>query len=334
MNPSTKLADAIWDAAEVGALVRAALDEDLRDPATGRTVDLTAESLVAAGAAARARIVAKQELVVAGLPLVERVFRALDRNMKFEAKAGEGAQVAAGAALAEMAGNAHAILSGERTALNFLGHLCGVATLTRRFVEAVRGTGAKIRDTRKTTALQRALEKYAVRMGGGVNHRMGLFDAMLIKENHIALAGGIRAALEKARQRVGMLEPAAARAAVRGAIPDEVFPEMTAYEAFEPPVEAVEIEVEVRNEAELREALEAGADAVLLDNMTPHEAARLVCIARGIRPACALEVSGGVNLTNVRAYAEAGVDFIAIGALTHSAPAADLSLLVEAGGVR
>ncbi len=269
-------------------------------------------------ARARARILAKQELVVAGLPLAQRVFRALDGGIEFEAKIEEGAKAAAGAEIAWIEGRAETILTGERTALNFLSHLSGVATLTRRFVEAIVGTQARIRDTGKTTPLLRALEKYAVRMGGGANHRFGLFDTILIRENYIALAGGVAEALRRAREQAKQ-EAGQPR-------------EMTAYESFAPPnAGGFPLQIEVRNEAELREALETGAVSVLLDNVAPEEAGRLTAIVRQERAGCAVEVSGGVTLANVRAYAEAGVDFIAVGALTHSAPAADVSLLVEEG---
>jgi nicotinate-nucleotide pyrophosphorylase (carboxylating) len=296
-----------WDSQELTSLIRAALDEDI-----GRG-DITAAALIPAGAAATAHIIARQEMVLAGLPLAERVFRALDSRVEWNPAFEDGALIQSGAAIATLAGRARAILSAERTALNFFARLCGVATLTRRFVQAIAGTRAQIRDTRKTTPLLRALEKYAVRTGGGTNHRMGLFDAFLIKENHIALAGGVAQAVRRARSRSSA--------------------EATACESFAAPPDAP-VEVEVRNEAELREALAARADAVLLDNLSPVEAARLIEIVRSTRRDCVVEISGGVNLANVRAYAEAGADFISIGALTHSAPAADLSLLVEPPGVR
>jgi len=300
-----------WDSPELSALIRAALDEDMKGG------DLTAYALVPTEAAAQARIFAKQELVLAGLPVVERVFKTLDREIRLEAQLSEGARAPAGSLVATIEGRARSILSGERTALNFLAHLSGIATLTRRFVEAIAGTRARIRDTRKTTPLLRALEKYAVRMGGGTNHRFGLFDAILIKENHIALVGGVAEALHRAQEYAASIEPA--------------MPEMTAYESFRPAanLKPISIQVEVRNEPQLREALAAGAAAILLDNMPPAEVARQVKIVRRERPACMVEVSGGINLANARAYAEAGVDFVSVGALTHSAQAADLSLLVE-----
>jgi nicotinate-nucleotide pyrophosphorylase (carboxylating) len=307
-----------WDSPEISALVRGALKEDIGSG------DVTLMALVPRPASARARIIAKQELVAAGLPIAERVFRALDTHIVFTALAQEGAAVRKGETLAELSGSAAAVLSGERTALNFLARLCGIATLARKFVDALAGTRAQIRDTRKTTPLLRALEKYAVRTGGGANHRFGLYDAILIKENHIAMAGGVKPALDRAHA-------FAAQAGDTGR-------EMTAYESYRPAEskppgqQALPVQIEVRNEAELREALSCGAEAILLDNQTPAEAARLVSIARRVRPDCVIEISGGITLSNARAYAEAGANFLSSGALTHSAPAADLTLLVETLG--
>jgi nicotinate-nucleotide pyrophosphorylase (carboxylating) len=309
-----------WEAQEITGLIRAALDEDLGFGRTARPGDVTSLATVAADATARAHIVAKQNAVVAGLPLAERVFRALDSTLKLQAEAQDGALVRAGNVLLRIEGNARVILAGERVALNFLGHLSGIATLTRKFVDAIAGTRACIRDTRKTTPLLRALEKYAVRCGGGANHRFGLFDAMLIKENHIAAAGGVREALRRAKEQVASLEPVTAHT--------------TAYESFAPQTSggaagAISIQIEVRSESELREALAAGAESVLLDNQTPEAARSLIALARRESPACIIEISGGVTPANVRAFAGAAPDFIAIGALTHSAPAADFSLLIE-----
>jgi nicotinate-nucleotide pyrophosphorylase (carboxylating) len=304
-----------WDAPEMLFCLHAALDEDLGPG------DVTAISIVPADAVASAKLVAKQELVLAGLPLFERVFWALSQEVAIEHYFADGDLVAAGAVIARLEGPGRPILSAERTALNFLSHLSGVATLTRKFTEQVTGTRALIRDTRKTMPMLRALEKYAVRAGGGRNHRFGLFDAVLIKENHIAVAGSVAEAVRRAR------------AGQPGVIADPQ--EMTAYESFRAPQigAGVPIQVEVRNETEMREALAAGSEGLLLDNLDPQEARRLVDIARSANPGCVIEVSGGVNLGNVRAFAESGADFIAIGALTHSAPAADLSLLVEWAGV-
>ncbi len=302
-----------WDTEKFAALVRNALAEDLVESAGLAAVDHTAYSIVAPHATASARIVAKQNLVLAGLPLAERVFRRLDAAIRVEKKFEEGEQVPIGAVVAQIHGHARAILAGERTALNFLAHLSGVATYTRQFVDAIAGSKARIRDTRKTTPLYRAAEKYAVRLGGGLNHRFGLYDAMLIKENHIALAGSVTEAIRRAHEH------------------QHAHRETTAYESFRPgPVrDVLPIQVEVRNEAELREALAAGADSVLLDNLLPAQAAEFVAIVRREGSACLVEVSGGVKLANVRAYAESGADFIAIGALTQSAPAADFSLLID-----
>lgn len=308
-----------WDTPEVKSCISGALAED------HGSGDLTAEAIVPDAAQATARLVARQTLVLAGLPLFERVFHALSDHVRIECFHTDGQEATRDAVLARLAGPARPILTAERTALNFLAHLSGVATLTRRFTDAIAGTDAFIRDTRKTTPMLRALEKYAVRTGGGRNHRFGLFDAILIKENHIAIAGGVAEALRRAR------EATAAR-------PPDISQEMTAYESFRPPARAgepvqISIQVEVRNEAELREALAAGAESILLDNAPPVEAARLIAIVRAVRPGCVIEISGGVNLSNVRAYAEAGADYISVGAITHSAPAADLSLLVDLSGV-
>ncbi len=313
MTEAAKITGMNWDAEEIASLVRNVLAEDLVEGGTTAAVDHTAHSIVDAHAAVQAKIIAKQNLVLAGLPLVERVFRQLDADIRVEKRFEEGAQVAAGEIVARIRGSARAILTGERTALNFLAHLSGVATYTRQFVDAITGTKARIRDTRKTTPLLRALEKYAVRMGGGVNHRFGLYDAMLIKENHIVFAGSVTEAIRRAHEH------------------QHSHRETTAYESFRPAAarDMLPIQVEVRNAVELREALAAGADSVLLDNLAPAEAAELVAAARRERPECLLEISGNVKLSNVRAYAESGADFIAIGALTHSAPAADFSLLVE-----
>ena len=219
--------------------------------------------------------------------------------------------------MAAIEGRAQAILSGERIALNFLAHLSGISTLTRQFVNAMTGTRARIRDTRKTLPGLRMLEKWAVRVGGGTNHRFGLFDAILIKENHIAIAGSVAEALRRAKTFAVAMQPTPLEMAER-----------ESFRAFENQG-FLPIQVEVRNQAELQEALAAGAELLLLDNVSPTDAARLVAIARRERADCVIEVSGRVTLSTVRAYADAGVDFIAVGALTHSAPAADLSLLVE-----
>ncbi len=302
-----------WNSAEITGLVERALAEDVG------AGDVTVAATIAPLAKGEARIAAKQQLVCAGLPLVEQVFRALDPQMLVEIKVSEGDLVDKGSVLAHLSGKAAAILTGERTALNFLGHLCGIASLTRKFVDELAGTGAKIRDTRKTTPGLRMLEKYAVKMGGGTNHRIGLYDAILLKENHIALAGGVKAALDQAHAYVSSrMNPRA----------------MTAYEAVGAASGAdaaagLSIQIEVRNEAELRKALSAGAESVLLDNMTPEEARQCVKIVRSLRAACVVEISGGITLENAREYALSGADYLSSGALTHSARAADVTLLVD-----
>jgi nicotinate-nucleotide pyrophosphorylase (carboxylating) len=303
-----------WHSEEIARIVRPALAEDIGPG------DATTAATVSPHASVRAHILSRQTLVCAGLPLAEKVFRALDPEMEVISLHTDGSFVQPGVKLVQMRGNAAAILTGERTVLNFLAHLCGIATLTRRFVEQLAATKTRIRDTRKTTPGLRTLEKYAVKMGGGTNHRFGLYDAILLKENHIALAGGIKAALDKAHTYVSPKMPPPRTASAydaAGLDPEVVGPE------------PLSVQVEVRNERELVEALGAGAEAVLLDNMTPERAAECVKIARGIRADCVIEISGGITLENARAYAEAGADFLSSGMLTHSAPAANLSLLVD-----
>jgi nicotinate-nucleotide pyrophosphorylase (carboxylating) len=301
------------DLHELDDLIRIALAEDVGSG------DVTSLATIPATALAHARINAKARLVCVGLPLAERIFRSLDADASITLLAKDGDLVEKGRELLQIRARARAVLTAERTALNFLAHLSGIATLTHRFVECLAGTNAKIRDTRKTTPGLRMLEKYAVRMGGGTNHRIGLYDAILLKENHIALAGGVTAALGQAHAYASLqMKPQ----------------ETTAYEAIagprtDSPNSFLPIQIEVRDERELREALEAGAESVLLDNMTPEAAGRCVKLARSLRRDCVVEISGGITLENARAYAETGADFLSSGALTHSAPAADVSLLVD-----
>ena len=267
-------------------LIDRALAEDVGEG------DVTTAALVPEGALARARIVQKAPGVIFGLHAAESVFRRVDPALRWHGHAPEGEWREDGL-VAEVAGPTAAILRGERVALNFLGRLSGVATLTARYVRAVEGTGARILDTRKTTPGLRALEKGAVAAGGGTNHRFGLFDAILAKENHIAAAGGIAAAVRRAL--------------------DAAAPGMV-------------VEIECETLGEVREAVEAGAPRILLDNMSLDQLREAVAIAGG---RAELEASGGVSLETVRAIAETGVDFVSVGSLTHSAPALDLSLLVE-----
>lgn len=302
-----------WHSNEIEGLIRRALDEDVG------AGDATSLATVSPDAVARAHIFARTQLVCAGLPLVERVFLRLDPTMQVELLAKDGDLVEKHRKLMRLKGRARGILTGERTALNFLAHLSGIATLTRRFVDQLKGTRARIRDTRKTTPGLRVFEKYAVRMGGGTNHRFGLYDAILLKENHVAVAGGVKAALDMAHAY------ASTQSGQRG---------ISAYEAAGSPASAegntsLPIQIEVKDERELRDALKAGAESVLLDNMTPEVARSCVELARSLRNDCVIEISGGITLENARSYAETGADFLSSGALTHSAPAADLSLLVD-----
>ena len=267
-------------------LIDLALAEDIGDG------DLTTRAVVPEGATGRAVVSQKEEGVIAGLDAFDAVFRRVDPAIRLRAHAEEGEWRPPGP-VAELAGPAAGILAGERVALNFLGRLSGIATLTARYVRAVEGTGARILDTRKTTPGLRVLEKRAVATGGGMNHRGGLHDAILVKENHAAMAGGVGEA---------------ARRALAGA------------------PEGVEVEVECRSLAEVDEALAAGAGRLLLDNMAPEE---LRSVGERAAGRARLEASGGVTLATVRAIAETGVDFISAGALTHSAPALDLSMELE-----
>ncbi|TMA27889.1 MAG: carboxylating nicotinate-nucleotide diphosphorylase [Deltaproteobacteria bacterium] len=266
------------------ALVERALDEDLGPG------DVTSALVVPADAVAPGVIEARQELVVCGLEVARAVFAALESRLAFEPAAADGEEVAAGSVLARVRGPLRALLAGERTALNFLQRMCGIATFTRRYVEAVAGTGAEIVDTRKTLPGWRTLDKYATAVGGARNHRAGLYDGILLKDNHVAFAGGVVPAVKAAL--------AAAPAGLR-------------------------VQVEVESEEDAQAAVDAGADFLLLDNCG---IALLRRIAQRLRGSALLEASGGVNLANVRAVAETGVHRISIGALTHSAPAADIAL--------
>ena len=265
--------------------VRAALNEDL-----GRAGDITSQATIPASAMATAVIASRQVGVIAGIAFSQTAFHLMDPQLKFEILVGDGGKVSAGTEVARISGPARALLSGERVALNYLGRLSGIASLTAKFAAEISHTKAKIADTRKTTPGLRAFEKYAVRCGGGMNHRFGLDDAVLIKDNHIAVAGGVAAALRAAKNSVGHL---------------------------------VKIEIEVDNLQQLREVIAEGADVVLLDNMSLPQLREAVQMVGG-RMKC--EASGNVNLSTVKAIAETGVDIISSGALTHSAPVLDLGL--------
>lgn len=268
-------------------LIKSALAEDL---AGGE--DITSVATIDAKAIAKADFTARKSGVIAGIEVAEAVLREVGLTEIKRAK-NDGDQVKAGDILLSVSGNTRAILLAERTALNFFSQLSGVATLTSAWVKEVAGTKCQVRDTRKTTPGMRVLEKYAVRMGGGTNHRMNLSDAALIKDNHVAVAGGVVEAFAK----------------VRALYPDS------------------EIEIEVDTLEQLREVLSQKPDLVLLDNMSPAQCAEAVAIVNGV---CKLEASGGISLENARAYAESGVDYIAIGALTHSAPVFDIGLDLRA----
>jgi len=269
----------------VEPLVRHALEEDL-----GRAGDITSDLTIPADAKTVARFVARKPGTIAGLIAAEAAFQLVDADVTVEVALPDGSKAPAGAILATVSGRARAILSAERVALNFLGHLSGVATATAALVAAVHGTGARIACTRKTVPGLRSLQKYAVRCGGGFNHRFGLDDAVLIKDNHIAAAGGIKAALERVRAGLGHM---------------------------------ARIEIEVDTLAQLEECLALSADTILLDNMTVEDLSHAVAMTKG---RAVLEASGNVTLQTVRAIAETGVNYISSGAITHSAANLDIGL--------
>lgn len=269
----------------VEPMVRAALAEDL-----GRAGDITSDLTISAEARGTVRLIARKPGVLAGIGVAETAFRLVDRSVKVDVAVQDGTRLAAGDRIASITGSLRAILTAERVALNFLGHLSGVATATAALVDAVAGTKARITCTRKTLPGLRVMQKYAVRCGGGFNHRFGLDDAVLIKDNHIAASGGIRAALERVRAGLGHM---------------------------------AKVEIEVDTLAQLDEALAMGADTILLDNMSLDDLRRAVAMAKS---RAVLEASGNVTAANARAIAETGVDYISSGAITHSAPNLDLGL--------
>jgi nicotinate-nucleotide pyrophosphorylase (carboxylating) len=264
----------------------AALREDLGSG------DLTSQATISVNARATGRYVAKEACVIAGVEVAEEIARLVDEDLQFEILAVDGTSVSPGTALAEVRGEARSVLIVERTSLNFLQRMCGIATLTRRYVDRIQGTRARIVDTRKTVPGLRILDKYAVSCGGGMNHRMGLFDGVLIKNNHLAFHSSVGDAIQHARRGLGHL---------------------------------VKIEVEVSDLEQLQSALAAGADVILLDNFTAAETRKALAIVAGRVP---VESSGGITLETVRDFAEAGVDYISIGALTHSVPSVDIHLRV------
>jgi nicotinate-nucleotide pyrophosphorylase (carboxylating) len=271
----------------IDRIIENALAEDIH------TGDITTMAVVRQGGDARAILKAKEEMVLAGIEVAARVFHQLDDRIVFTPRCADGELVASGGLIAELSGNAAMLLQGERVALNLLQRMCGIATLTARYVAAVKGTRARVVDTRKTTPGLRVLEKYAVRVGGGTNHRTGLYDGVLIKENHIAAAGGITEAVRRARSYIP---------------------------------HTLKVEIETETLAQVAEALAAGADIIMLDNMDLAAMREAVLLIGG---KALVEASGGVNLETIRGIAETGVDIISVGALTHSARAMDISMLLE-----
>lgn len=260
--------------------------------------DITTQSVLARNARARGRFVAGEKMIVAGLEAAEEVFVTLDPQQQLEAFASDGEEVEAGKVIARTSGFAEVLLAGERVALNLLQHLSGIATVTRQFVRAVEGTKAKIADTRKTTPGLRMLEKYAVLLGGGVNHRYGLDDGVCIKSNHAGIAGGLGAAVKAARGAVGHVHL---------------------------------IAVEVRNQAEATEAITSGAHALIVDGLGPVELSELIGVVRNLAQPITIEVSGLITIDNVRAYAEAGPDLIRVDALTQSVKAMAIGFQIQPG---
>ena len=274
---------------DVGDFVRRVLAEDL-----GSGGDVTSNATIAADARFTAELAAREPIVLAGLDIAAAFFRALDRDVRIQRGAADGERVEAGAVVMRLDGNARAMLAAERSALNTLQHLSGIATLTRRYVEAIEGTGATLLDTRKTIPGLRLLEKYAARMGGAENHRMRLDDGILIKDNHVAVAGGVADAVRAAKAAGSSLA----------------------------------VQVEVDRIDQIGPALEAGADRLLLDNMPPPVLREAVALVAGRVP---LEASGGVTLETIRAIAETGVDYISVGRITQSAPAVDIGMDYSVG---
>jgi len=268
-------------------LLQLAFEEDVG------TGDVTTQAVLTGDEVGKASAVAKADVVVAGMDVFKEAFLFMDQTIQFIGHCEDGLGVQKGNILAEISGNLSSILTAERVALNLFQRMCGIATLTRRYVDEVKETGAKILDTRKTAPGLRYFDKYAVRIGGGTNHRFGLYDGILIKDNHIEAAGGISYALDRVYRHLP---------------------------------HTLKVEIEVKNLQELEEALTAGADVIMLDNMTVEHMKKAVEIVNGRVP---LEASGNVTLTNVKQIAETGVDFISIGALTHSVPASDISLKIE-----
>jgi nicotinate-nucleotide pyrophosphorylase (carboxylating) len=268
-------------------IVKKALEEDIGSG------DITTSAIISKGFEAKGTIIAKEDLILAGIVISSESFKILDPKIIFRKRCNDGNLAQAGKIIAEVKGNAQTILMAERVALNFLQRLSGIATLTSKYVEKIKGTKAKIVDTRKTTPGLRVLEKYAVRMGGGFNHRFGLYDAVLIKDNHIELSGSIKKAVENVKGKTS---------------------------------HTTRIEVEARSLKEVKDALQSGVDIIMLDNMDLETTRKAVKLIKG---KALIEASGNINLDNVRAVAKTGVNLISIGAITHSAPAVDISLEIK-----
>ncbi len=278
-----------FDKRELGRIIKHAIREDVGDG------DITTESIINKNRKSKAYFLTKEDGVISGLKIAKEVFGYLDKKIKWKSLVKDGDKVKAGTKIAEVKGSVRALLSGERTALNFLQRMSGIATLTSVYVEEVSGTNTKILDTRKTVPGLRLFDKYAVKCGGGTNHRIGLFDMVMIKDNHIKAAGSITKAVNK----------------IRKSIPKQM-----------------KIEVETTNIREVEEALKLNVDVIMLDNMNLNEMTEAVQL---INKKCFVEASGGVNLESVRAIAETGVDFISVGALTHSVKALDISMKITKG---
>jgi len=274
----------------INLLIKLALTEDI-----GKG-DITTNLTIPPNKQAEAHIIAKQNGIIAGLPLISLIYKDLHKNIKVVLKVKDGAKVKKGQIIAVVKGSAHQILTGERTVINFLQRLSGIATLTNKYVQLVKKYKVKILDTRKTIPGWRQLDKYAVKTGGGTNHRMGLYDSILIKNNHLSIIGGIHK-LNLCKLVVSL-----------------------------PNYPRLPVEIEVRSTKEFHEALRIKPNTILLDNMTPNEIKKIVQLRNKLTPKIKLEVSGGVNLGNIRKYAQTKVDYISIGALTHSAPALDIAM--------
>ena len=302
-----------WDAPEIEALITSALSEDIG------AGDVSVAATIPSSTNCTAHIVTREDVICAGLPLVEKILSRLDANVLVELMASEGQRVASGTVIAAANGNAGALLTSEQTLLNLLSRLCGIATLTREYVRKIEGTRARVRDSRLTRPGLRRLEQYAIRVGGGVHHRAGPFEGILVRQAHIAVAGGIQSALDQAHSYASRMMNLSALSAYEatGMMPGEI--EST----------SLSIQIEIGNEAEVHEAISAGAESIFLAATTERETGRLVAAARALRADCVIEISGEIALSEARGYAETGADYLSPGAITAAAPWAKMSLLVD-----